>query len=230
MNRALPPGDRGNRSQNSGRASRPSWAVPGPGGLFGGTQNPPERATPPGTSPAARERENRWDSGFERVDSFFALGLCGLERQAHFLANRSGQEPPHRVCLPSGRLGQILQSCAVRTTQEFQDPGRFAARAGAIGQLRRFRALWLLGVLLGRGGLDLALPGATQGFRGAVLGVLVASGFGAAAAWRACSSVFGVVIVYSPCAVITAVRIWITLFAHGSKRILQNPSKAMERR
>jgi hypothetical protein len=76
----------------------------------------------------------------------------------------------------------------------------------------------------------LALPGATQGFRGAVLGVLVASGFGAAAAWRACSSVFGVVIVYSPCAVITVVRIWITLFAHGSKRILQNPSKAMERR
>ena len=37
MNRALPPGDRGNRSAAPGRASGRGRAVPGAGGLVGGT-------------------------------------------------------------------------------------------------------------------------------------------------------------------------------------------------
>jgi hypothetical protein len=39
-----------------------------------------------------------------------------------------------------------------------------------------------------------------------------------------------VFIVFTPLAVITAVRTWITRVAHRSKRILQNPRKAMGRR
>jgi hypothetical protein len=65
------------------------------------------------------------------------------------------------------------------------------------------------------------LPGATRVFCGAVLGVLVGSGSRVVAAWRACSSAFGIVIVNSPYAVITAVRTSIAHVGKTSKRILR---------
>lgn len=223
MNRELPPGDRGNRSSDSGWQSRPPGSVPGTRGLVRRAKDPPKGATPPGTSPAAREGQNKRDSGFERVGSFFVLAFCGRERQTHFLANRSGQEPTAALGLPGGCFHQFGERGAVRPLQSSRtfsvlvpsrEPDSFLAALAAFVPLVAF----LAGVAILP---DLPLPGATRIFRGAVLGVLVGSGSRVVAAWRACSSAFGIVIVNSPYAVITAVRTSIALVGTTSKRILR---------
>jgi hypothetical protein len=224
VNRELPPGDRANRSSDSGWQSRPPGSVPGTRGLVCRAKDPPKGATPPGTSPAAREGQNKRDSGFERVGSFFVLAFCGRERQTHFLANRSGQEPTAALGLPGGCFHQFGERGAVRPLQKFEDLLGPAPLPRVRFLLGGFGGLRALGGLLGRGGHplpDLPLPGATRVFRGAVLGVLVGSGSRVVAAWRACSSAFGIVIVNSPYAVITAVRTSIAHVGKTSKRILR---------
>lgn len=53
MNRALPPGDRRDRSGDSGGPSRSAAVMSRAFGLAGGVADPPEGKTPPGGSPAA---------------------------------------------------------------------------------------------------------------------------------------------------------------------------------
>jgi hypothetical protein len=53
MNRPLPPGDRGYREGDPSRQPRPSGVVSWAIGLVCGIENPSERATPPGSHPAA---------------------------------------------------------------------------------------------------------------------------------------------------------------------------------
>ena len=165
MNRALPPGNRGNRSSDSGWQSRPPGSVPGTRGLVSGVEDAAKRATPPGTSPAAREGQCRRDSGFERVGSFFALALYGRDRQAHFLANRSGQEPTDAVGLPGGRFHQFGKRGAVRPLQKLEDLRGLAPLPRArflLGWFGRFRPF---GGLLDWGALSsrLTLAGRNTG-------------------------------------------------------------------
>ena len=74
------------------------------------------------------------------------------------------------------------------------------------------------------------LDGPTRGFRALLWAFVVAFGSWVVpvAAWAVCSSVVSVVIVNSPCAVITAVVTWIALVRRRSKRILLDSAKAME--
>jgi hypothetical protein len=55
--------------------------------------------------------------------------------------------------LPARGLHQLLEGGAVRPLQQIEDLGGFGALAGGLDRLRRLRALWLFGALLGQVGL-----------------------------------------------------------------------------
>lgn len=149
MNRELPPGDRGNRSSDSGWQSRPPGSVPGTRGLVCRAKNPPKGATPPGTSPAARERQNKRDSGFERVGSFFVLAFCGRERQTHFLPIAPDRNPrPLWACqevafISSASVvlfGRFRSSRTFSVLLPFREPDSFLAALAAFVPLVAFLA------------------------------------------------------------------------------------------
>jgi hypothetical protein len=86
VNRALPPGNCGDRGADPGRASGRTRPVPGTVGLVGRSENPPKRATLPSQYPAAR------DLGLDAVGALSAFRLGGLDRQAHFLSLEKVQD------------------------------------------------------------------------------------------------------------------------------------------
>ena len=200
MNRALPPGDRGNRNPDPGGPSGPARLVPGLGGLVEGTEDPPQQATPPARYPAARCGRDRRDSALDGVAALRVLGLGGLYLQTKLFADRARQIPTNGMRLPAGRFHQLFDRGARRPLQQVQDPGSFRALAGTFGRLGRFRGRGLFGPLVGR------LPAFCSS--------------AGAAAWAVDSlSVFGVFILNAPSAVITAVRTSITLVGPASKVI-----------
>ena len=88
----------------------------------------PKRETPPGANPAARNIRTGARSSFDRVRAFSVLGLGGNDRQAHLLADHTGQETAHAVRLPVRRFHQFLTGDATRAFEQFQDLGGLAAR------------------------------------------------------------------------------------------------------
>jgi hypothetical protein len=103
VNRALPPGDCGDRGADPGRASGRTRPVPGTVGLVGRSENPPKRATLPSQYPAAR------DLGLDAVGALSAFRLGGLDRQAHFLADGAADETANAVRQPTGGFHQFLR-------------------------------------------------------------------------------------------------------------------------
>src|SRR4029077_6162817 len=117
-----------------GRASRPRRPVPRIGGLGGRTKAPArgrDKEKPPRRNPGGQKEPNRWASAFDRVAALPALGLGGLDCQAHLLAQRTGQEPTDRVRLPAGGFREFLQGGAAGVLQQVEYLGGLAALAGA---------------------------------------------------------------------------------------------------
>src|SRR5450755_986071 len=102
MNRALPPGDRGRRSSDPGRASGLARAVPGALGLFGGVANPagPTTRNAAGGEAGGASEQTWSQSGGDRVAAFAAFPFGGDDLQSQLLADRPGEEPAHGVRLP----------------------------------------------------------------------------------------------------------------------------------
>ena len=117
----------------------------------------PEAGTPPGCFLAARESRNRRDLAFDRVGPLPLFDLFRRDGQPHPLANRSREEAPDRVSLPSGGLHQFAQGGTLRAFQQIQNFGGFTALTGAIGRFCRLGGLWLFGPLLGLTGLSSGL-------------------------------------------------------------------------
>ena len=154
MNRALPPGDRGYRSPDPGRPSGPARLVLGLGGLVEGTEDSPQRGTPPGRYPAARRWWDRRDSALDGVAALPVLGLGGLYLQTKLLADSARQVPTDGMRLPAGGFHQFFECRAVRPFQQFQDLRCLAALARTRFLLSGFGGFRALGRLLGRGGLS----------------------------------------------------------------------------
>src|SRR5579859_5964089 len=109
-----------------GWASRPRRLVPRIGGLGGRTKAPgrgTDKEKPPRRSPGGQKEPNRWASAFDRVAALPALGLGGLNCQAHILAQGAGQEPTDRVRLPAGGFREFLQSGAAGALHQVEDLG-----------------------------------------------------------------------------------------------------------
>lgn len=75
MNRALPPGDCGDREADPGRASGRTRPVPGTVGLVGRSENPPKRATLPSQYPAARGGRKRRDLSLDAEAPYLPSAL-----------------------------------------------------------------------------------------------------------------------------------------------------------
>jgi len=135
MNRTLPPGDCGDRSEAAGAQFRRFRTVPGTRGLVGRVEHPRRRETPPSSYPAARMNEISGVSGFYRVAPLAVLGLGGRECQPHFLPNHAGQEPAHRMRLPAACFLQIFGGGAARPLEQVENLSGFAAISGT-GSLR----------------------------------------------------------------------------------------------
>jgi hypothetical protein len=192
-----------------------------------------KRNSPPRSGPGGLQGWHA-TSVLDRIAALPVLGLGGRECQAQLFADRTREEPANGMRLPAGGSNQLGKCGAVRPLEQIQHLLSLDALAGTrflLGSFGRLCALWRL---LGWGGLlpDLGLQAATRGFRPPDVAFFLALGSSAGAtAWAVASvSIFGVFIVFTPLAVITAVRTWITRVAHRSKRILQNPRKAMGRR
>src|SRR6266849_3768928 len=87
-----------------GWASRPTKLLPR-GGLVGSMKasvRGTDKEKPPRRNPGGQKEPNRWTSVFDRIAALPALGLGGLDCQAHLLAQGTGQEPTDRVSLPAG--------------------------------------------------------------------------------------------------------------------------------
>ena len=117
MNRALPPGDLGDRSGAESGQSGYSGSMLSALGLVGGSVAHPKRKTPPGVNPAARCERKGSVSGFDGVAALSVLALGGRNGQAHFLPYGSRKEP-RREC--GCQLVALSSSLAVAP------PGRFS--------------------------------------------------------------------------------------------------------
>jgi hypothetical protein len=148
MNRALPPGDCGNRASDQDWASGPTRAVSGARGLVGGTQAA-KRERPPRQNPGGWHNRCFWGSTLKGIAAFSVLSLSGVDRQPHLLADGSGQETPYGMRLPAGGFHDFLQGGAAGLLQEVQDLPGLAALADACG----LRLAGFLGGLCGFDGL-----------------------------------------------------------------------------
>jgi hypothetical protein len=132
MNRALPPGDRGDRSGAESRKWGYTGSMLSALGLVGGGVAHPERKTPPGVNPAARCERKGSVSGFDGVAALSVLALGGRNGQAHFLPYGSRKETTQGMRLPTGRFEQFLGGGAARPLQQVQDGRGFAALTGVV--------------------------------------------------------------------------------------------------
>jgi hypothetical protein len=159
MNRALPPGDRGNRDKPQGWPSRPARIVPSAGRLVGGVAVHPCHAgkeKPPRRNPGGERWPVRFGfgSGFDGIVAGHVFAFRGFNRKAQLLADRARQVPTNGMRLPASRLHQFFECRAVRPFQQLQDLRSFAALVGAFGRLHQLRALWLFRRLLSLAGLS----------------------------------------------------------------------------
>ena len=159
MNRSrpLPPRDRSHRNRVARGQSGLARPAAGALGLVGRASHPPERATPPGVNPAARDQESVGQSTFDRVSALPVVALAGRHGQAHLLSHGPGQESPEGMRLPTSGFEQFPGGHTALAPKEIQDLGRFTAFAGNAG----FPALGFLracGLFLGWGGLLPHLP------------------------------------------------------------------------
>jgi hypothetical protein len=131
-----------------------------------------KRETPPGRNPAARTEPSCGGSGFDGVGTFAVLTLGRCDGQAHFLANRTGQEPADGMRLPTGGFHQFLGCDSAWPLEQFQNLVGLAAFAGSFGFLSAFGRflggaglLGRLGCLLRDVGATLRTAGLLGGFR-----------------------------------------------------------------
>src|ERR1700677_1913054 len=106
MNRTLPPGDCGDRSEAASTQFRSFRTVPGTRGLVGRVEHPRRRETPPSSYPAARMNEISGVSGFYRVAPLAILALCRRDGQTQLLPHSARQETAYGMRLPAGGLLQ----------------------------------------------------------------------------------------------------------------------------
>jgi hypothetical protein len=153
VNRALPARDRGHRSGTARRQSRSRGAVPCAFRLVRRVAHTSERATPPGSYPAARCTWAGNGSGFDRVAALAVLALGGNNIQAELLADRARKEPTHGMGLPARRFHEFLKRRPVRPLEQVEDALGLAAASGFGLRLRGFRRLRGLCGFLRRAGL-----------------------------------------------------------------------------
>ena len=152
MNGTLPSGDRGYRGGDSVWQSGSPWTVFGTVGLVCGITHSPQRVTPPGGNPAARNGQDGRESGPNRIGALRIFAFGRHDRQSHLLAHGPGQEAADRMSLPARGLHQLRKGGAVRPFQQIEDLGglasvprrtlllggfgRLLCRAGLLGRLR----------------------------------------------------------------------------------------------
>src|SRR5215831_1638996 len=71
----------------------------------------------------------------DAVDPLAVVPFGGLNRQAHFLAERAADEPTHAVRLPTGSLHNLSARRSVLALEQVQDRGLLATSAGHDGLL-----------------------------------------------------------------------------------------------
>jgi hypothetical protein len=130
MNRALPPGDRGDRSSDPRRPHGHRWLVLGAIGLVGEASDPAERRTPPEVKPAARTNVDWSGSALNRVAVLAVLALDRRDGQPHLLADCARQDAPNGMRLPVGGFHEFLHRGAARAFQQVEDLSRLAAASG----------------------------------------------------------------------------------------------------
>lgn len=147
MKEGLRPRNRGHRSEVPSRQNPNVYGLSRFGGLEGAIAGPPQRATPPGASPAARRERDLRDSTFYGIVALPILALDGGDREPHLPAHHTGQETTDAVSLPSGSFLQLLRRRSAGPFQQIEDLGCFTAVAANRGLPET------LGRLLGRVGL-----------------------------------------------------------------------------
>src|ERR1035437_10524799 len=140
MNRALPPRDRGDRSADLLGPSGFGGTVSRACGLVCGITDSPKRKTPPGRT---RRREGTaMVSGLSRnpVATLLFVAAEGLDLQSELLDQSPTDEPANGVALPIRRFHNLRERRALRTAQQVDHFGFFAALAGDVGRFLRGRA------------------------------------------------------------------------------------------
>ena len=172
MNRTLPPGDCGDRSEAAGAQFRRFRTVPGTRGLVGRVEHPRRRETSPSTYPAARMNEISGVSAFYRVAPLAILALCGCDGQTQLLPNSARQETAYGMRLPADGLLQFLGGRATWPFEQVENLSGFGAIPGIGGLRSAFaRSLARAGLLArtGLGGRDIRAACASRtlfaGFR-----------------------------------------------------------------
>ena len=128
MNRALPPGDRGNRDKHQGWPSRPAGTVSRSFRLVGGVAAParrPNKEKPPKRNPGGRRRRACYGSRLNGISPRTVVILGGFHCQTQLLADRGAGHIMHILRNPSrftingsicsGRVFLSCVECGART-------------------------------------------------------------------------------------------------------------------
>src|SRR5437588_70904 len=91
--------------------------------------NCPQRETPPGWNPAAREKCEWRRSGLQRISTLPVLSLRRRYGQPHLLSEGAADEAPYGMRLPAGSFHHFLQGGSAGPFQQIDHLGRLATVA-----------------------------------------------------------------------------------------------------
>jgi hypothetical protein len=101
-----------------------------------------QQETPPGSNPAARNRQDWNGSGLDRIGTPAVLAFHGYNRQPHLFADRAGEKAANRMWLPAGGFHQFDCGNATRSFEHLEDAMGLAALPPVVGFRGALRGLF----------------------------------------------------------------------------------------